>query len=257
MGCRLSASDRHLYRIHSGGTMTVTEGMRSTHYEVGHEIELSEAEAARLNAGRLPGDYRVVRVGGELEIGAVRAKAPPRSVEAKVSSPGMQGLDELRGAVGENGVANHALSKAEIEAARVKAREIPVDTKVTFTDEAPAPDTTSTPTCAPGGVAISEAIAALPIDGENLLPAAETPAATAADAAVAAAAVSPGDDEVAPDWATYLAGVSAAEAAETLRTLESASDVQTALDAESGIGGKRRPLVIRAGNAALRRLQRT
>jgi len=243
-----------LYRIHSGGTMSVADSLGDaphvTHYEVGHEIELDEAEAARLNENRTPENYRVVRVGGELETGAFKATQPPRSAEVLVSTPGVPGVDELLGA-------GHVLSEAEIEAARIKIEETPVDTRVTFMGDGPSEpgepndSDTSGVASAPGGLAIMQAIADLPpVHEENN---------SLADSAPDADAVSPttaADDEAAPDWSTYLAAVSAAEAAKTIRDLESAEDVEAAIEAEEAKGGLKRPLVIRAGKAAIRRLHR-
>ena len=165
-----------------------------THYEVGHEIELDEAEAARLNENRTPENYRVVRVGGELETGAFKATQPPRSAEVQVSTPGVPGVDELRGA-GLHVDCDPAMGCGVLANA-------------------------------PGGLAI-----------DNVNPGAA-------------------DDEAAPDWSTYLAAVSAAEAAKTIRDLESAEDVEAAIEAEEAKGGLKRPLVIRAGKAAIRRLHR-
>lgn len=217
-----NATATSLYRIASGGSMTLTTAGRAITYEIGHEIELDETEAARLNTGRLPGQYRVVRVDGELAAQIERASQAPREVEIKVSERGVQSADELLGtglplseemAAGLAQLRSLAPSLATYQESGASAARIVGmldDTRkaASTVDSEPAP--------------ISEPIAA--------------------------------EDEVAPDWATYLAGVSAADAAETLRTLESVADIQTALDAEAA--GLRRPLVIRTGNVAIRKLRK-
>lgn len=226
-----------LYRIASGGSMTITTAGRLITYEIGHEIELTEADAARLNENRRPGDYRVVRVDGELAAQIERASRAPWEIEIKVSELGTQTADELRGA----GITPSA---ALIEAEAARAPSI-------ITESGGRKKALDEPGQMQGLVdQLAQATATGPPAEEAALIVSEPASEPAIELAPIAA-----EDEVAPDWATYLAGVTAADAAETLRTLESADDVQTALDAEAA--GLRRPLVIRTGNSAIRKLRKT
>lgn len=214
-----------LYRLHTGGTLARHEADGLKLYEIGHEIELDADEAARLNEGRSLANSRVVKVGGEIETTTPKpARERPEVVQIEVASPGTPGSAELIAMGAEPAMIEAALIREQEEAQTEPLQPIvpPTPDPIVFTDEAPTP------------VAhIEEPVAAL---------AAEAPIA---------------DDDVASDWPTYLAATSAAEVAETLRTLESIDDVQAAMDAESSPSGQRRPLVIRAGNAAIRRLRKT
>lgn len=221
-----------LYRLHTGGTLARHEdGGILKLYEVGHTIELAPEEAARLNAGRSLADSRVVKVGGEMETTTPKARRlTPETVRIEVATPGTPGVDELI-AMGTDPAIVEAAIDAEVRRAGERLKLV--------SDQ-------------PEMMEKMRELAVTDDFGEEDAPEPATPEPVLViDSSAPIAA----EDEVAPDWATYLAGVSAADAAEALRTLESTDDVQTALDAEAA--GLRRPLVIRAGNATARRLRKS